>query len=100
MKIGARYAGLLRSRLSRWDEKTRLSVRITGAFMMTSRGSLWRIAFAARLSYSVIVSIVRSGFRKRIRFRVVAWQVASRFSEKDCFPDDDSTACQRHYHVL
>src|SRR6266566_294078 len=65
MKIGARYAELLRSRLSRWDEKTRLSVRITECFMMTNRESLWQIALPARLSYSTIVSMARSGFRKK-----------------------------------
>src|SRR6267378_6286470 len=57
MKIGARYADRLRSRLSRRDEKTRLSVRITESFMMTSRGSLWRIVLPVRLSYLIIGSM-------------------------------------------
>src|SRR5947207_3213017 len=96
MKIGARYAALLRSRLSRWDEKTRLSVRITGAFMMTSRGSLWRIAFAARLSYSVIVSIARSGFRKKDPVSSSSLASCIQVSGKGLFP----RFIERHGAVL
>jgi hypothetical protein len=61
----ARYVELLRSRLSRWDEKTRLSVRIIESFTMTNQGSSWRIALRARLSYSVIVSIANAGRRAK-----------------------------------
>src|SRR6187200_940795 len=70
MKIGARYAELLTSRLSRWDEKTRLSVRITESFMMMSQGSSWRIALPARLSYSVIVSIASRRLKNRPHCRL------------------------------
>src|SRR5438874_13244573 len=65
MRIGAKYAERFRSELSPWAEKTRLPVRITESFMMTSRGSLWRIALPVRVSCSATGSMARGGYRKR-----------------------------------